>query len=421
MSKVSLCLVGAGGMGSRHIGGMALLKRHGLSNLDLVAVCDLRRDNAERVAAQAESELGRRPEVLTSLAEAAASSLIDGFIVATEAFSHVAVVPDVLKAGKHVLCEKPLALTVRSCRALTNAAEQSGAMLATAENYRRDPTNRLAKAALDAGLVGDVLLMNQIYLGGGREIIITPWRHDKGKGAIGLDMGVHFTDLFQYYLGPFASVFGRGFIAEPIRYRRNEPELNTEAYRARLAEMPETVTPTGEDSVLALFRMASGVSVQLSYVHAGSKKRQTSRVIHGREGFLEIPMDRTGGKVVLRTDKLELSGKDILKALPGFELDPVTGAIFGQDGVEYTMGPGGADAGLLAIEQHDFCEAMRKGTRPEVDGHDGASAVAALLGVYESDRAQRPVFMQELLASEVDAYQREIDQRLGLIKEKATS
>jgi predicted dehydrogenase len=185
--------------------------------------------------------------------------------------------------------------------------------------------------------------------------------------------------------------------------------------------MPETVTPTGEDSVLALFRMASGVSVQLSYVHAGSKKRQTSRVIHGREGFLEIPMDRTGGKVVLRTDKLELSGKDILKALPGFELDPVTGAIFGQDGVEYTMGPGGADAGLLAIEQHDFCEAMRKGTRPEVDGHDGASAVAALLGVYESDRAQRPVFMQELLASEVDAYQREIDQRLGLIKEKAAS
>ncbi len=421
MSKVSLCLVGAGGMGSRHIGGMALLKRHGLSNLDLVAVCDLRRDNAERVAAQAESELGRRPEVLTSLAEAAASSLIDGFIVATEAFSHVAVVPDVLKAGKHVLCEKPLALTVRSCRALTNAAEQSGAILATAENYRRDPTNRLAKAALDAGLVGDVLLMNQIYLGGGREIIITPWRHDKGKGAIGLDMGVHFTDLFQYYLGPFASVFGRGFIAEPIRYRRNEPELNTEAYRARLAEMPETVTPTGEDSVLALFRMASGVSVQLSYVHAGTKKRQTSRVIHGREGFLEIPMDRTGGKVVLRTDKLELSGKDILKALPGFELDPVTGAIFGQDGVEYTMGPGGADAGLLAIEQHDFCEAMRKGTRPEVDGHDGASAVAALLGVYESDRAQRPVFMQELLASEVDAYQREIDQRLGLIKEKAAS
>jgi predicted dehydrogenase len=421
VSKISLCLVGAGGMGSRHIGGMALLKGHGLSNFDLVAVCDLRRDNAERVAAQAEKELGRRPEVLTSLADAAASRSIDGFIVATEAFSHIAVVPDVLKAGKHVLCEKPLALTVRSCRALTDAAEQSGAILATAENYRRDPTNRLAKAAMDAGLVGDVLLMSQIYLGGGREIIITPWRHDKDKGAIGLDMGVHFTDLFQYYLGPFESIFGRGFIAEPIRYRRNEPELNTEAYRARLAEMPETVTPTGEDSVLALFRMASGISVQLSYIHAGSKTRQISRVIHGREGFLDIPMDRTGGKVVLRTDKLELSGKDILKALPGFQLDPVTAAIFGPEGVEYTMGPVGADAGLLAIEQHDFCEAIRTSTRPEVDGYDGTTAVAALLGVYESDRARRPVSMQELLASQVDAYQRDTDQKLGLISERTAS
>ena len=419
VSKVSLCLVGAGGMGSRHVGGMALLKRLGLSNLELVGVCDLRRDNAERVASQAEAELGHRPKVLASLDEAAASASIDGFIVATEAFSHVAVVPDLLRAGKHVLCEKPLALTVRSCRALTDAAQQSGAILATAENYRRDPTNRLAKAALDAGLVGDVLLMNQIHLGGGREIIITPWRHDKEKGAIGLDMGVHFTDLFQYFLGPFQSVFGRGFIAEPIRYRRSEPEMNTEAYRARFAEMPERVMATGEDAVLAHFRMASGVSVQLSYIHAGSKKRQTSRTIVGREGFLDIPMDRTGGKVVLRTDTLELAGKDILKALPDFQLDPVTASIFGRDGVEYAMGPGGADAGLLAIEQHDFCEAIRTGTRPEVDGHDGASAVAALLGVYESDIAQRPVSIQELLASSVDAYQRESDLRLGLVREQA--
>jgi predicted dehydrogenase len=402
-------------MGSRHVGGMALLKRVGLLNLDLVGVCDLRADNAERVAAQAEAELGRRPRVFSSIDAAASDPAIDAFIVATEAFSHIAVVPEILKAGKHVLCEKPLALTVRSCRALTDAATQGKAILATAENYRRDPTNRLAKAALDAGLIGDPFLMSQVHLGGGREIIITPWRHDKEKGAIGLDMGVHFTDLFQYFLGPFDTVFGKGFIAEPVRYRRRDPEMNTDAYKARLAEMPESIVATGEDAVLALYTMAWGVTVQLSYIHAGpSKKRQSHRLIHGREGMLEIPQDRTGGQVVLRTDTLELSGRELLSALPGFELDPVTGAIFGHDGVEYSLPPGGADAALLAIEQHDFCHAILSLGRPEVDGHDGATAVAALLGVYESQRVGRPVTIAEVLRGEVDAYQRDTDARIGL-------
>ena len=415
MSKISLGLVGAGGMGSRHVGGMALLQRLGFSNFDLVGICDLRTDNAERVAAQAERELGRRPRTYESIHDAAADNSIDAFIVATEAFSHIAVVPELLRAGKHVLCEKPLALTVRSCRVLNDAAVAGKAILATAENYRRDTTNRLAKAALDAGLIGDAFLMNQINIGGGREIIITPWRHDKEKGAIGLDMGVHFTDIFQYYLGAFGSVFGTGFIAEPVRYRKSAPEMNTEAYRARLTEMPESVIATGEDSVLALFTMASGVAVQLSYIAAGCKKRQSSRIIYGREGILDIPMDRTGGTVIRRTDSLELSGRELLKLLPEFELDPITRKIFGPDGVEYSKGSGVADACLLAIEQHDFCDSIMNNRRPEIDGHDGATAVAALLGVYESERVRRPVSIAEVMRSEVDAYQRDTDRRLGLL------
>ena len=102
------------------------------------------RDNAERVAAQAEAEIGPQAARLQFDRDAAASDpAIDAFIVATEAFGPgIAVVPEILKAGKHVLCERPLALTVRSCRALTDAATQGKAMLlATAENCRRDPTD----------------------------------------------------------------------------------------------------------------------------------------------------------------------------------------------------------------------------------------------------------------------------------------
>ena len=131
--------------------------------------------------------------------------------------SHVPVVVPALEARKPVLCEKPLGLTVRACQAMIDAAARTGTMLATAENYRRDPPNRLAKAVIDAGLLGHLHLMSQFSVGGDDRIIITPWRHMKDRGAIGMDMGVHYTDIIQYYLGEFDSVQGHGFIAEPVR------------------------------------------------------------------------------------------------------------------------------------------------------------------------------------------------------------
>ena len=57
-------------------------------------------------------------------------------------------------------------------------------------------------------------------------------------------MGVHFTDLFQYYFGPFDRVFGRGFIAEPVRYRQDELEFDSAAYAKRHAEIPEKMIAT---------------------------------------------------------------------------------------------------------------------------------------------------------------------------------
>src|SRR5262249_93769 len=149
VTTISICLVGCGGMGSRHVQGFARLLRSGMSNVKLVAVCDVRADNAERVAGEAEQLLGYRPKIHLRIEDAIAHPEVQAFDVVTEAFSHLGVVLPALNAGKHVLCEKPLALTVRSCRVLIDAAKKGGAVLATAENYRRDPTNRLAKAVID--------------------------------------------------------------------------------------------------------------------------------------------------------------------------------------------------------------------------------------------------------------------------------
>ncbi len=412
--KLALCMVGCGGMGSRHLRGLASLARTGLSNIELVAVCDVREDNAKRAAAEAEELLGRRPAVHLSMAKAIADPAIQAFDIVTDASSHAAVVVPALQASKAVLCEKPLGLTVRSCRAMIDAAA-ANTVLATAENYRRDPPNRLVRAVLEAGLLGHVHLMNQFSVGGDDKIIITPWRHDKHRGAIGMDMGVHYADIIQYYLGPFESAAGDAFMAEPIRHRRAKPEMDTPAYRERLAEMPETVIPTGEDSVVANFRMQSGVLVQMAYVPSGPGERWWQRSLHGRLGSLSVPRDRTGGAPVLQRADGILRGREILRELPDFTLDEVTSRIFGDNAVEYTIPFNDADAGHIAIEMHDFARAVLEGGQPEIDGWGGLTAVAAVLAAFESGIAGRTITLSEILDGSVSAYQDEIDRAQGLL------
>ncbi len=415
VDRLPICLVGCGGMGSRHVLGYAALAGTGASNIDLVAVCDIRVDHARRAADEAERLLGRRPRIHGSFAEAIADPAIAAFDVVTDVASHVPVVVPALEARKPVLCEKPLGLTVRACKAMIDAASRTDTILATAENYRRDPPNRLAKAVIDAGLLGHIHLMSQFSVGGDDRIIITPWRHLKDRGAIGMDMGVHYTDVVQYYLGEVESVHGHGFIAEPVRRRRDESDQKLAAYRDRLAEMPEAITPTGEDSVVATLRMKSGVLVQLSYVPSGPGLRWYQRSVHGRLGSLEIPRDRTGGAPVLRREGIELSGRAILAELPGFALDDITTRLFGENAVAYQIPFATADAGHIAIELHDFAAAVLGNRRPEIDGHGGLTAVAALLGVYESGRLGRAVTMDELLDGTVSGYQDELDRSMGLV------
>jgi len=413
MTTISICLVGCGGMGSRHVQGFARLQRSGMSNVRLAAVCDVRADNAERVAGEAEALLGYRPKIHLRIEDAIADPEVQAFDVVTEAFSHLGVVLPALASGKHVLCEKPLALTVRSCRALIDAAHKSGAVLATAENYRRDPTNRLAKAVIDSGLLGPIHLMVQTMVGGNDRIIITPWRHFKDKGAIGLDMGAHLTDIVQYYFGDFGTVFGKGFIAEPIRRRQEKPEMQTEAYLKRFLEIPEQITATGEDSFVATYTMASGLPVQMSYVASGPGKGWNQRTVHGGLGSLEIFNDRTGKAPILHTADGDLGGQALADKI-GFKLDPLTEKLYG--GVSYEMSWAETDSGLLAIEIHDFAAAIAEGRPPEVDGMGGLTAVASVLAVYESGIAGRAVTMDEVMDSRISTYQDEIDADLGLLE-----
>jgi predicted dehydrogenase len=233
-------------------------------------------------------------------------------------------------------------------------------------------------------------------VGGDDRVIITPWRHLKDRGGIAFDMGVHYTDIFQYLLGPFESVTGFGFVAEKVRHLRDGGG---------------SIEATAEDSLVATFCMASGVAVQLSQLPSGPGMRWYQRTVHGRNGSLEIPQDRRGGGPVLRLGERTLRGKELFSILPGFALDEITAQLFGADAAEYEMPFPEADRRHIAIELHDFASAVLTGGAPEVDGEGGLTAVAALLGVFESGLLRRTVSMDELLDGRVSAYQAELDRK----------
>ena len=407
-------MIGCGGMGHRHIFGYKELDESGIGNIELVAVCDLREESANLCAREVERLFGRKPLIFTDPEKVYAHPDISAVDVVTEPAYHHSIAVPALLAGKHTQVEKPLGLTIRSCKAIIGAAEKGQRVLSTEENYRRDPVNRLVRGILDEGLIGDPHLMIQKNVGGGANFTITPWRHLKNQGTIAFDAGVHFADLFQYFLGEYDQIFGTGMIVEATRYRPENFDHVLESYRERHKTLPDSIEATGEDSIVALYKMKSGAMVQFSMITGGRGEKSYERTIHGPSGSLTLPGDRNGGQVILRKGGNEVRGRDILPLLSQFRMNEITERLFGRESVEYELPFTAIDAKTLAIEFHDFGEAIINGRAPEVGGHTGMTAAAGVLGAFESAAVNRSVELGEILSGEVRSYQAELDSELGL-------
>jgi predicted dehydrogenase len=388
-------------MGRRHLRAYGALAAVGHSGFELTAVCDPVREAAEAAADLVAKLHGPRPAVYASHEELIASGAVQALDVVTDPSVHHQIAVPALDAGLHVICEKPLGVTVRACLEIVAAAERSGAVVATAENYRRDAPNRLARAVIEAGLLGQLHLLLQTDVGGDDRVILSPWRHVREAGSIALDMGVHYTDIFAYFLGPLESVSGAAFIAEPLRVLAP----GTRAGEGIHEVSPGVMRATGDDSLVALYEAASGALVQFAYVPSGPGKHWRQRSVHGDRGSMSMAPDRSGGPVVVRLGDRELSGAELRRELGGFELDGVTAAFFGRTGTEYELPFDEVDAATIAIELDDFISAIAAGRPPEVDGRAGLLAVAAVWGVAESQVLGRPVRIAEVASGTISAAQ----------------
>jgi predicted dehydrogenase len=414
---VRLAIVGCGGMGRRHLAGLAELAKADPRSINLVAVCDLNEGNARDLADEARDLLGLRPAVFTDAARMTRET--DGLEAAdctTDTGSHHRVAADLLDLGLHTLCEKPLALTIRGCNRILAAAERSEKILSVAENYRRDPINRLVRALLDDGAIGDRQFVMETAVRGRDTLFITPWRHQKLTGALTLDAGVHSADILQYYFGDPAGAYGQVRLFEKTRVRRDTSGPGG-WYEKWAANLPPTVEATGEDAMFGLITFANGALGQWTDHYAGHGQPFNHRMVFGTRGSIAAPGDRNGRPVRLTLDDgTDLANERVLDHAPGYRLDPVAATLFGSERPwTYAFDFPTTDRKIIALEYAEFAACIRTGAQPEVDGIVGRRAVALVYALFESQLAGRPVTIPEIESTTVDTYQREIDEHLGLV------
>jgi len=146
---------------------------------------------------------------------------VDVIDITTPSNAHKDIAVEAVKNGKHIFCEKPLALTLADAREMRDEAVKAGVKHQIGFNYRFAPALVLAKKMIDEGKLGKIFHFRGMYL---QDWIIDPefplvWRLDKnvcGSGSLG-DLGAHVIDLARYLVGDFKTVTGMAKTFVPER------------------------------------------------------------------------------------------------------------------------------------------------------------------------------------------------------------
>jgi predicted dehydrogenase len=195
---LNFAVIGCGLIGRKRV--------HALGrNPPLLYACDL---DAARAADLAQLAPGCTP--VTDYHAVLADARVDAVVVATLNAALAPIALAAVRAGKHVLVEKPGALNAAQLRTVRAAAQETGSRVRIGYNHRFHPALQKARELIDAGALGPLMFLRGRYGHGGRPGYDREWRADaslSGGGEL-IDQGVHLIDLAGWFLGDFPTVEG---------------------------------------------------------------------------------------------------------------------------------------------------------------------------------------------------------------------
>jgi predicted dehydrogenase len=245
MRKLQVGLIGAGGVSrSIHVPGLKLCPE-----VRIAAVADPDQDAAQTLA-----EAAGGANIHKSYEDLLARPEIDAVVVATPNYKHHEIVLASLGAGKHVLCEKPLALSAAEARQMADQGRASGLVHMTAFTYRYTPALQYMTALVRAGELGNIRTIRAAYLMALSKHLLG-WRSTRAQAGSGVlaDIGSHLVHMVQFLAGDLTEL-----TASKRRFR-DDPASDVEDWISFLAEFESGACGTFEISRVCAGRGA-GIS-----------------------------------------------------------------------------------------------------------------------------------------------------------------
>ncbi|MBV7387924.1 Gfo/Idh/MocA family oxidoreductase [Pasteurellaceae bacterium TAE3-ERU1] len=293
MKKVKVGLIGTGYIGRCHA--IAYAQAPTVFNLQGELVLEMLAEVTPQLAEQRAKEFGFNRST-GDWRDVVRDPNIDVVDICTPNFLHKEIAMEAIKHGKHVYCEKPLALTALDAKEMYQSAKNSGVKTLVGFNYMKNPASQLAKEIITQGEIGEIVHFygthNEDYLA----CSDTPldWHCVKSKAGLGAlgDLGAHIVNMAHYLVGEdIVSVCGD---MQTVIAQRPSPQDKT-----------QSLCVENEDQASALVRFANGVMGTI----------ETSRIATGRKMGLFYVVTGTKGALVYTQErmaelKLYLHGDD---------------------------------------------------------------------------------------------------------------
>lgn len=318
-------------------------------NVELVAFFDQDRSRAEKFAEQYDAKCCDSVEEMLAMD-------IDAVSICAANKFHAELTIKALNAGKHVLCEKPMAITLQECEDMVAAAEKNNKILMIGHNQRFAVAHQKARELVEAGEIGEVLSFETKFGHGGPEVWTgTPntWFFDKKLAAFGsmADLGIHKTDLIHYITGQT--------VTEVTAIMNT---LDKKWPDGRLIDV--------DDNAFCLYRMESGATgfMHVSWTFYGNEKN--SIVIYGTKGVIRCYDDEKYSLILEKKD-----GEDI-----HFELEQII------KNSDQTLGNRN-NTGVI----DEFVDSILKNREPLSSGKEALKAMRVIFAAMESAETQKTV------------------------------
>ena len=357
---VKVGIIGCGGIANgKHMPSLSKIP-----NVQMVAFCDIVEEKAQK-AAEKFGVAGAK--VYTDYTELLADPEIEVVHVCTPNRSHANISIDALHAGKHVMCEKPMAKTAADAKRMLDAAVETGKKLTIGYQNRQKAESLFAKGYIDRGELGEIYQANCYAI---RRRGTPNWgvflnEEEQGGGPI-IDIATHSLDLTLYLMNNY------------------EPELVVGKTHKKM-EHPEAGNPWGdngvstsplEDSACAFIRMKNGATIML----------ETSWALNISDPVPEGSCVLCGTKagISLKGKKLVVNKVDMNRMMDT-TVDTSVGGVAFYDGNSTTP----AD-----LEARQWIEAVVNDTAPCVLPQQAYVVSQILEAIYESSKTGKPVFFE---------------------------